>query len=104
MTHPELTLDGLEDVLNRELQRGEAVKYLVGSGLVLLNVREWLLLESALHTTMEVNGGASMLRLWFCSIIAVERWVGEAFHCLLQLDVWLGSVYNLAPTGDVIFH
>ena len=40
---------------------GEAVGYLVRSGLVLLRVRGWLLLESALPVTLEVNGGASIL-------------------------------------------
>ena len=70
-THPGLTLDGLEDVLNREHQRDEAVGYVVGSGLVLLKVRGWLLLESALLATLEVNGKASVLRLQFCLIIAV---------------------------------
>ena len=71
MTHPWLTLQGLEDVLDRELQRGEAVGYLVDSGLVLLRVRGWLLLESVLPMTLEVNGGASVLRLQFCPIVAV---------------------------------
>ena len=29
------------------------------------------------------------------------RLVGRAFQCL-QLDIWLGSVQNLAPTSDVL--
>ena len=79
--HPGLTLDSLEDVLNWEFQRGEAVGYLVDSGLVLLRVRERLLLESALHVTLKVNRGASMLRLWLYSVIAaIERWIDGAFH------------------------
>ena len=38
--HPGLTFDGFEDVLDRELQRGEAIRYLVRSGLALPRVRE----------------------------------------------------------------
>ena len=34
----------------------------------------------------------------------VERLLGRAFYRLLQLDVCLGSIHDLAPTGDVIFH
>jgi len=46
-----------------------------------------------------------MLRVKFCSIVtAVERWVGKAFHRFLQLDVQLGSVQDLASTGDIILH
>jgi len=91
MTHPGLILDGHEDVLDWELQRGEAVRYLVGSGFILLRVQGWLLLKSSLRTTLDVNGGASMPWLQFCPIvIAVERLIGRAFHYLLQLDVWLG--------------
>jgi len=66
--HPMFTFDGFEDVLDRELQHGEAVRYLVNSGLALLSVCKWLLLESALPTTLEADGGASELRLWFCSV------------------------------------
>ena len=33
--HPGQTFDGIEDVLDRELQRGETVRYLVSSGLAL---------------------------------------------------------------------
>ena len=85
---PGLTFDGFEDVLNRELQRGETVRYLVSSGLTLLRMRERLLFESTLSASLEVNGGVSVSRVWFCSVFtAVERRVGETFHCLLQLDV-----------------
>ena len=92
-THTGLTLDGLEDVLDQELQRDEVVGYLVGSRLVLLRVRRWLLLESALPMTLKVNRGVSMLRLRFCPVVVtIERWVGGAFHCILQLDEWLGLV------------
>ena len=38
MLYPGLSLDGFEDVLDWELQQGEAVGYLVGSGLALLRV------------------------------------------------------------------
>ena len=44
-----------------------------------------------------------MLRLWFCSVVAaVKRWVGGAFHCFLQLDIWLGSVQDPTPTSDIL--
>ena len=87
-THPWLTLDGLENVLDRELQRSEAVRNLIGSRLVLLRVQGWLLLESALPVTLDVNRGASVLWLQFCPVIAaVEILVSGAFHCLLKLDV-----------------
>ena len=56
-----LSLDGFEDVLYWVLQRGEAVRYLIGLELALLRVREQLLLESALFATLEGNGGASVL-------------------------------------------
>ena len=59
--HPGLIFDGFEDVLDQELQRGEAVRYLVSSGLALLRVWEQLLLESTLFVSLEVNGGASVL-------------------------------------------
>ena len=86
--HPGLTLDGFKDILDWELQRGEAVGYLVSLVLALLRVQEWLLLKSALSVTLAVNGGASVLGLRFCSIVvAVERWVGGDFHYFLQLDV-----------------
>ena len=85
---PGLTLNGFEDVLDQVLQWVEVVGHLIGLGLALLRVREWLLPESALSTTLEVNGGASVLWLRFCSIVAaVERWIGGAFHYFLQLDV-----------------
>jgi len=91
--HPELTFDGFEDVLDRKLQRGEVVRYLVSSGLALLRVQERLLLESAMSASLEVNGGASVWQLHFRFVVAaVERWVSGAFHWFLQLDVWLGSV------------
>jgi len=61
--YPKLTLDGFEDVLNRELQRGEAVIHPVGSEWALLRVRDWLLLENTLPTTLIVDGGDSILRL-----------------------------------------
>ena len=69
-THPGLTPDDLEDVLDWEIQQGEVVGYLVGSGLVLLRVRGWLPLESALPATLEVNGGAFVLRLQFCPVVS----------------------------------
>ena len=54
---------------------------------------EWLLLESTSSATLVVDGGASVMRLLFFSVIAaVERLVDRDFHCFLQLDVWLGSV------------
>jgi len=43
------------------------------------------------------------LRFFFV-ITAVERLIDEAFYLLLQLDVWLGLVHDLAPTGDIILH
>jgi len=49
--HPGLTLDGFEDVLDRGLQRGEAVIYSVRSEWILLTVREQTLLESTLLAT-----------------------------------------------------
>jgi len=45
--------------LDWELPWSEAVRYLMGMGLAMLRVREWLLLESSLSATLEVNGGAS---------------------------------------------
>jgi len=72
--HPGLTLNGFEDVLDQVLQWVEVVGHLIGLGLALLRVREWLLPESTLSATLEVNGGASVLGLRFYSIIAaVER-------------------------------
>ena len=39
------------------------------------------------------------------SVIAmVERLVGRYFHCLLKLDVRLGSIQDLTPTGDIVLH
>ena len=32
----------------------------------------------------------------------IERLVGGALHCFLQLDVRLGLVQDLTPTGDVL--
>jgi len=91
--HPGLTFDDFEDVLNREFQQSEVVRYLVSSRLALLRVPERLLLVSTFPVTLEVNGGVSVQQLQFCpAVTAVERWVGGAFHCLLQLDVWLGSI------------
>jgi len=71
--HPGLTVDGFEDVLDRELQRGEVIGYSVGSKLTLLRVHEWLLLESALSVTLKVNGGASVLQLRFYSVVAAVK-------------------------------
>jgi len=80
MLHLGLTFVGFEDTLDRELQRGEAVGFSLGLELALLSVQEWLLLQSALSATMEVNRGAFVLQLQFCSIIiAVERRTGGAF-------------------------
>ena len=103
--YPDLTFDGFEDVMVRELQRSEAVVHPVGFEWALLRVQEWFLLESTLSASLDVDGGVSMMRLQFCFVVvAVERWVGEAFHCLLQLDVWLGSVHDLALTCDIVLH
>ena len=91
--YPGLSLDGFEDVLDLELQQGEAVGYLIRLWLALLRQRERLLLESDLFVNLEGNGGASVLWLRFCTVVvAAERWVSGVFHCFLQLDVWLGSV------------
>ena len=103
--HPGLTLDGFKNVLNRELQRSKAAVHPVSSEWTLLVVRKWLLLESTTLATLVDNGGDSVLRLWFRSVVtAVERLVGGAFHCFLQLDVWLGSVQDLTSTGDIVLH
>ena len=59
--HQGLTLDDFEDVLDQELQQGEAVIHSVGLEWALLRVREWSLLESILPATLVVNGGVSML-------------------------------------------
>jgi len=40
MFHPGLTLDGFEDVMDRELQRDEAFIHSIGSEWALLRVRE----------------------------------------------------------------
>ena len=70
---PGLTFDDIEDILDRKLQQGEAVNP-VGSEWALLRVREWLLLESALSATLDVDKEVSELRLWFCSVVAtVEK-------------------------------
>ena len=74
---PGLALDGFEDVLDRELEWCEAVVYPVSSEWILLVVREWCLLEGTTPTTLVIDGGVSMSRLWFCSIItATERLIG----------------------------
>ena len=71
--HLWLTLDRFEDILDQELQGGEAVIHSIGLEWALLGVLEWSLLESALHTTLVVDRGVSMLRLRFCSVVtAVE--------------------------------
>ena len=67
-------MDGFEDILDRELQRGEAVIHPVGSEWALLGVREWSILESALSRTLVVNERVSVLLLGFCSVfVVVER-------------------------------
>ena len=53
----------------------------------LLRMREWFLLENALSASLGVEGGVSMLQLQLCPVVVFERWVGGAFHGLLQLDV-----------------
>jgi len=82
--HLGLGLDAFKDVLDRELQRGEAIIHSVSSEWALLMAQEWTLLESALPVTRVVDGGASVMWLRVFSIIAViERLVGEALHCFL---------------------
>ena len=72
--YPDLTFDGFEDVMVRELQRSEAVVHPVGFEWALLRVQEWFLLEITLFVSLDVDKGVSVLRLQFCSIIAaVER-------------------------------
>jgi len=52
-----------------------------------------------------IDGGASIMWLWSLPVIAtVERLIGGAFHCFLQVDVWLGLIQNLTPMGDVVLH
>ena len=55
MLHLGLTLDGFKDVLDRELQRGEAVIHPVGSEWALLRVQELPLLQNALSATLIVK-------------------------------------------------
>ena len=69
VVHLGLTFDGFEDVLDRELQRDEAARYLISLGLALMRVRERLLLESALSTSLEVIEGASVWWPQFCFAI-----------------------------------
>ena len=105
MLHSGLILDGFEDVLDRELQRGEAVIHSVSSEWALLRVQERTLLEGALLVTRVVDGGASMMQLRVLSVVStVERLVGGALYCFLQLNVRLSSVQNLTPMGDVVIH
>ena len=74
MLHPGLVFDGFEDVLNRELQQGEAAVHPIDSEWALLTVREWLLFESAFSVTLDVDQGVFELRLQFCFVVAaVER-------------------------------
>jgi len=102
---PKVDPDGFENVLDRELRRGEVVVHPVGSEWALLRVQECFLLESALSASLDVDRGVSMLRFRFCSlIIVVERLVSGAFHCFLQLNGWLGLVQDITPTGDVVLH
>ena len=44
--HSGLTFDGFKDIMDRELQRSEAVIHAVGSKWALLRVREWSLLKT----------------------------------------------------------
>ena len=105
MRHSGLTFDDFEDILDLKLQLSEVVIHLVSSEWTLLVVRKWFLHESTTLATLVVDGGISMLRLWFCSIdTMVERLVCRAFHCFLQLDIQLGSVQDLTPTGDIVLY
>ena len=63
---PRFTLDGFEDVLDREIQRSEIVVHPISSEWALLRVREWSLLESTLPATLVVDEGVSVLRLRCC--------------------------------------
>jgi len=98
--HLGLTFDGFEDVMDWEIQWSESIIDPVSSEWTLLVALECLLLESTTHVTLVIDGEVSVLRFWFSYIVTtVERLDGRAFHCFLQLDVWLGSVRSLAPVG-----
>ena len=80
--HPTL-IDGFEDILDKELHQDEVFIYLI-SWSRLLRVRKWLLLESTSSTNLIVDGGVSVMRIWFFFIVAaIERLASGAFHCLL---------------------
>ena len=89
--HPGLTFDDFEDILDRELQRGETVKYLVSSGLALLRMRERLLLESVMSASLEVNEGASVWRFDFVS--SSPRWKDRLAKPFIASSNW---IYGLA--------
>jgi len=105
MLHAGLNLNDFEVVLDREFQRGEAVIHSISSEWALLRSRDRTLLESALPATQVVDGGASMMWLRVLSIIAtVKSLVGGVFYCFLQLNIQLGSIQDLTPTSDIVFH
>ena len=86
-----------------EIQWGEAAGYLVNSGLALLRVRERLrALYSrswkATERPLCCGFGLASSSLW------LKDGLAKFFHCFLELDIWLGSVQDHAPTGDVVFH
>ena len=68
-----------------------------------MGIPKWLLLECTSYATLIVDGTASVMRIHFFSIfVMVEQLVGRAFHHLLQLDIWLGLLQDLTPTGDIL--
>ena len=71
--HPGFTLDGFEDILNRELQQSEIVIHPVGSKWALLKAPKWSLLESASSATLIVDRGVSVLRLRFCPVVDADE-------------------------------
>jgi len=90
--HPGLTLDGFEDVLDREVQWGEAAIHLVSSDWALLRVREWSLLESTLTAILLVDRGVSVLRLWFApSLPRLKDGLAELFIAYYNWIFGLGT-------------
>ena len=102
--YPWLVIDGTEDFVYEDPQRGEVLFYSEGSKWILRENQERLLLEGRLPLILIISMHRSLplrVHLLFV-IVAFERVVDGTLHSLLQLNARLASKQDLTHSCDIM--
>ena len=104
MYYPWLVLDGVEDLIDWELQQSEVFHWSIVSERTWWENQEYLILVSRLPRVSILSVVESLVRrLWVASTLAwFGRVVGGSLHHLFQLDVRLSSGECLVHFDNVV--